>query len=37
MNINQMFIGTTKQVDMISNRKYLNKANKHEAVTAMFL
>ena len=35
MNINQMFIGTTKQVHMISNRKYLNKANKHEAVTAI--
>ena len=31
-----MFIGTTKQVHMISsNLKYLNKANKHEAVTAV--
>ena len=30
-----MFIGTTKQVHMISNRKYLNKAIKNEAVTTI--
>ena len=30
-----MFIGITKQVHMISNRKYLNKAIKNEAVTTI--
>ena len=33
MNINQIFIEITKQVCMISNRKYLNKAIKNAAVT----
>ena len=28
-----MFIGITKQVYLISNRKYVNKAIKNEAVT----
>ena len=28
-----MFIGITKQVHLISNRKYVNKAIKNEAVT----
>ena len=35
MNINQLFIGNARQVHMISNRKYLNKAIKHEAVAAI--
>ena len=33
MNINQIFIEITKQVYMISNREYLNKAIKNAAVT----
>ena len=35
MNVNQMFIGITKQVHMISSHKYLNKAVKNEAVTTI--
>ena len=35
MNINQMFIGITKQVHMFSYHKYLNKAIKNEAVTTI--
>ena len=33
MNINQILIEITKHVHMISNRKYLNKAIKNDAVT----
>ena len=35
MNINQIFIRITKQVQLISNRKYLNKVIKNEAVTTI--
>ena len=35
MNINQMFIGITKQVHMISNGTYLNITIKIEAVTTI--
>ena len=35
MSINQIFTGIIKQVEMISNGKYLNKAIKTEAVATM--
>ena len=35
MSINQIFTGLIKQVQMISNGKYLNKAIKTEAVATM--
>lgn len=37
MIINQIFFGITKQVHMISNDRYLNKAIKAEAVTAILI
>ena len=37
MIINQIFFGITKQVHMISNYKYLNKAIKAEAVSTILI